>query len=84
MNAHPTPSKITLEEITHRKEEVLREILMQKQQMTDTAQSIFAPLAAVGSAGNAFMRTFSTGMAVFDGAMLGLKIIRKIRGLFRK
>lgn len=30
------------------------------------------------------MRSFSTGMAIFDGVMLGMKMIRKVRGLFRK
>lgn len=30
------------------------------------------------------MRSFNTGMAIFDGVMLGMKMIRKVRGLFRK
>ena len=29
------------------------------------------------------MRAFNTGMAVFDGAMLGIKLMRKIRKIFR-
>lgn len=79
-NSTPTPKKITLEDIAQRKKEVLQEICDQKQAMADTTRRIFAPLAG----GNALMRSFSTGMAIFDGVMLGMKMIRKVRGLFRK
>ena len=77
-NSTPTPKKITLEDIAQRKQEVLQEICDQKQAMADTTRRIFAPL------GNALMRSFSTGIAIFDGVMLGMKMIRKVRGLFRK
>ena len=72
-NSTPTPKKITLEDIAQR-----------KQAMADTTRRIFAPLAPAASGGNALMRSFSTGMAIFDGVMLGMKMIRKVRGLFRK
>ena len=78
-NSTPTPKKITLEDIAQRKQEVLQEICDQKQAMADTTRRIFA-----ASGGNALMRSFSTGMAIFDGVMLGMKMIRKVRGLFRK
>lgn len=65
-------------------QEVLQEICDQKQAMADTTRRIFAPLAPAASGGNALMRSFSTGMAIFDGVMLGMKMIRKVRGLFRK
>lgn len=84
MNPQPTSSKITLEKIALRKEEILRDIRKQKQQMTNTARDLLAPLAPVASGGNAIMRTFSTGMAIFDGVMLGLKIIRKFRKLIKR
>ena len=74
-NSTPTPKKITLEDIAQRKQEVLQEICDQKQAMADTTRRIFAPLAPAASGGN---------MAIFDGVMLGMKMIRKVRGLFRK
>lgn len=83
-NSTPTPKKITLEDIAQRKQEVLQEICDQKQAMADTTRRIFAPLAPAASGGNALMRSFSTGMAIFDGVMLGMKMIHKVRGLFRK
>ena len=69
-NSTPTPKKITLEDIAQRKQEVLQEICDQKQAMADTTRRIFAPLAPAASGGNALMRSFSTGMAIFDGQFL--------------
>lgn len=50
--------------------------------MTDTARELFAPLAPAADKGNAIMRAFNTGMAVFDGLMLGVKLMRKVRRMF--
>lgn len=84
MNSQPTSPKITLEEIARRKEELLGEIRAQKETMTTTARTIFAPLAPAASAGGAMMRSFNTGMAIFDGVMLGIKVMKQIRNLFSK
>lgn len=84
MNNQQTTQKITLEDIARRKEEVLIEIRAQKEAMTATAKEIVAPLAPAASAGNVLMRSFNTGMAIFDGVMMGIKLIRKVRSMFRK
>lgn len=52
--------------------------------MADTTRRIFAPLAPAASSGSSLMRSFNTGMAIFDGVMLGMKMIRKVRGLSGK
>ncbi len=78
------PQKITLEEISARKEEVLTQIRAQKEVMTDTARELFAPLAPAVSTGSKIQRAFNTGMAVFDGLMLGMKIMRNLRRYFRR
>ena len=83
-NSTPTPQKITLEDIAQRKQEILQDIRNQKQAMADTTRRIFAPLAPAASSDSSLMRSFNTGMAIFDGVMLGMKMIRKVRGLFRK
>lgn len=83
MNNQQTTQKITLEDIARRKEEILVEIRVQKDAMTTTAKEIFAPLAPAASAGNSLMRSFNTGMAIFDGVMMGIKIMKKIRSLFQ-
>ena len=82
MNAQ-TPHKVTLEEITQRKKKLLEEIRAQKQAMNDTVHEIFAPLAPATTKADSIMRSFNTGMAIFDGVMLGIKIMRKVRKYFR-
>lgn len=84
MNKQQTPQKITLEEIARRKAETLTQIRSQQKAMTATARDIFAPLVPAASAGSAMMRSFNTGMAIFDGVMMGLKIMKKIRSIFQK
>ena len=70
MNNMPDTSSMTLESIALQKKELRKKIHAQKEIMTDTARELFAPLAPVADKGNAIMRAFNTGMAVFDGLML--------------
>lgn len=71
-NSTPTPKKITLEDIAQRKKKCCR-----KSVTRNNARRIppaeFRPLAPAASGGNALMRSFSTGMAIFDGVMLGMQ-----------
>ena len=82
MNAQ-TPQKFTLEEIAERKKKLLNEIHAQKKAMTATTREIFAPLAPATNKADALMRSFNTGMAVFDGVVMGIKIMRKVRAYFK-
>ena len=43
---------------------------------------IFAPLEPATNKANAMMRAFNTGMAVFDGIVLGVKVMKKFRKIF--
>ena len=79
MNNMPDSSSMTLESIALRKKELRKKLHVQKEIMTDTARELFAPAA---DKGNAIMRAFNTGMAVFDGLMLGVKMMRKVRSMF--
>lgn len=83
-NSNPTPQKITLEDIAQRKQEVLDKIKIQKETMSDITHQIFAPLEPAASGVNSLMRSINTGMAIFDGVMLGLKMMRKFRAMFKK
>ena len=65
------------------KKKLLNEIHAQKKAMTATTREIFAPLAPATNKADALMRSFNTGMAVFDGVVMGIKIMRKIRAYFR-
>ncbi len=77
-------AKITLEDINLRKKELKNEILIQKEAITRTTRAIFAPLTPAANKTDALMRSFNTGMAVFDGIMIGVKVIRKLRRYLRK
>ncbi len=77
-------AKITLEDINLRKKELKNEILIQKEAIAQTTRAIFAPLTPAANKTDALMRSFNTGMAVFDGIMIGVKVIRKLRRYLRK
>lgn len=79
----PTPQKLTLEDISERKRKVLSDIQAQKKAMTATIREIFSPLAPAATKADSLMRSFNTGMAVFDGVVLGIKMIRKLRRYFK-
>ena len=75
---------LTLEALQQQKAEALEELRAQQQIMADTARNLFAPIAPAADKGTAIMRAFNTGMAVFDGVMLGVKLMRKVRKIFRR
>ena len=62
----------------------MNEIHARKRAMAATTREIFAPVAPATNKADAIMRSFNTGMAVFDGVVMGIKIMRKIRAYFRK
>lgn len=70
---------VTLESIAQKKAMLLQEIRLQKEIMTGLTQEIFAPLEPATNKANAMMRAFNTGMAVFDGIVLGVKVMKKFR-----
>ena len=75
---------LALEDLQQQKAEALEELRAQQQIMADTARNLFAPIAPAADKGTAIMRAFNTGMAVFDGVMLGVKLMRKVRKIFRR
>lgn len=79
----PMSQKLTLEDISERKRKVLSDIQAQKKTMTAITQELFSPFTPVVTNAHSLMRSFNTGMAVFDGVMLGIKVIRKLRKCFK-
>ncbi len=82
-NTH-TPTPLTLDDIARQKEQLQKAIARQKQLMTDLTRSLVAPLAPAANKTSAVMRAFNTGMAIFDGAMLGLKLMRRLRKFLKR
>lgn len=83
-NQQEAPQIYSLEQLSLLKAAKLKELRDQKKAMTQTAKNIFAPVAPVASKGDAIMRSFNTGMAIFDGIVLGVKVMRNVRRLFHK
>ncbi len=76
------PLPQTLEQLMQRKAALLQEIKEQKTRMAQTAHDITAPFTPTARKSNSIMRAFNGGMIAFDGLLLGLRIMRKFRGLF--
>ncbi|ADV44797.1 hypothetical protein [Bacteroides helcogenes] len=84
MNNTSDTIPVTLESIAQQKAVLLQQIRVQKEIMTDITRDIFAPVAPATNKAGAMIRAFNTGMAVFDGMMLGLKLMKRIRRFFEK
>lgn len=79
-----TPRKFTIEEIVQRRKNIEVELRAQKKEMANTARALFAPLAPVTTKAGAMVHAFNTGAAIFEGFMIGVKIMRKLRRFLRK
>lgn len=79
MNKQP----ITLEEISRQKQEVRRQLAEQKDLIQASATALFAPVKATSKMEH-IMNSVNSGIAAYDGLMTGLKIIRRVRSLFRR
>ena len=75
-NSKHTPI-ITLEEIARRKAEKREEVLKAKTQITETLRELFVPEENKGGI-EGIMQHVNTGIAVYDGVMTGIKIMRKV------
>lgn len=74
---------VTLEEITRRKNEKKEEVRKLKAQMTQTMREMFAPEENKGGA-MGIVQHIGTGIAVYDGIMTGIKVMRRVRGFFTR
>lgn len=83
MNDTPNPQTVTLESIIRRKARLKEELNQQKEVMTNLTRSMFTPLIPTTKKAGAMMRVFNTGMAIFDGVILGIKLMRRFRRAFR-
>lgn len=74
---------ITLEEISEQKKEIRLRIAEQKEAIQQSATELFAPVRATGKMEH-FMNSVNSGIAAYDGVMTGLRIIRRVRGMFKR
>lgn len=83
MNTGISKPQITLEEITRQKKAVRLQISEQRDRIQQTATELFSPVKATTKV-EMLMNSVNSGIAVFDGVMTGLRIMRRVRGLFRR
>lgn len=83
MNTRISKPQITLEEITRQKKAVRLQIREQRDRIQQTATELFSPVKATTKV-EMLMNSVNSGIAVFDGVMTGLRIMRRVRGLFRR
>lgn len=77
--------KLTLEDISQRKMEVVEEINIQKEIIVYSTQRMFSPFSSRNdvNGGNIFKK-FNTSLAIFDGVMIGYKVFKNIKKIFKR
>ena len=77
----PEQSNITFEDVIRLKREKKDEIRQCKQRMMAITHAVFSPSPKTGKV-DGLMNHISTGIAIYDGVMTGIKIMRKARKVF--
>jgi hypothetical protein len=75
--------KLQLEDIIQRKREIRTEIGLQKDVIVYSAKRLVSFSSGTTPGGGIFKK-FGTGMAVFDGILIGYKMIKRVKKLFRR
>lgn len=76
-------SDITLQEILERRRNALADVRQSAGNIKTLAGKLFEPPSAEGRFGDV-MNNVERFMAVYDGILLGTKVIRRVRGLIRR
>ncbi|NDW11578.1 hypothetical protein D0T50_01590 [Bacteroides sp. 214] len=74
--------KLTLNDITKAKEEALIKIRAQQMVIIERGNDVIAPFVQNSFNPLSLFKRFNTGMALFDGVMIGYRIFKKIRNIF--
>ena len=76
-NTYSIPT--SLEALRQMKQYTYSELQQQKKKVSKSARQLVVPLAPAVAKGNSLMRAFNTGILAFDGVVLGIKLVRKLR-----
>jgi hypothetical protein len=76
-------SEITIDDIREQKEQILKSIRKDKVAIGNRWNEMFTPREAT-TKGEKIIAMVDNAFAIYDGAMLGLKLIRRFRGMFRR
>ena len=75
--------EITLEKIAELRRQKAEEARKMGEDISKTARQLFAPAKTTNKFMGA-MNLVNNGIAIFDGFMLGMKTIKKVRSLFHR
>lgn len=79
-----TPATVaSLEELAQRKAELHKQLQAQTETMRRLAGQLVAPASPALTKAGVVARVFRTGMALFNGAMMGMRVVRIARTLFK-
>lgn len=82
-NTEMNAQRVTLESIRVRKEQLLEGIRKDKDSIGKKWENLITPHEA-NTKGEKIMNMVDNAFAIYDGAMFGLKMMRRFRGLFRR
>lgn len=72
----------TLDLIREEKRQVRKQIQESTDRIRSTYQGMVAPPKQPTTKMESFMNAFDQGMAIYDGVMMGMRIVRTIRSIF--
>lgn len=75
---------ITLDDIAQRKQDVLAAIRLKHTSIGDSAQRLVSPYTKSTAENKSLLQTFNQGFLIFDGVVVGMKLINRIRKMFRR
>lgn len=75
--------KLTLNDILVKRDEALADVRKSGKRIKTLTGNLFEPLKATGRFGG-LINNFDRVVAVYDGVMLGMKIIGRVRKLVRR
>lgn len=85
LNSHfPHKEKITLSDISARKEELLVEIREQQNLIVSRAKSIASPVSSIVSSTRSYIKPFQLGFGAISAFRLGWRGFRQIRKIIKR
>lgn len=84
MNTSPNtrqPQDYTLEDLAQIKADLKERIALKKDKIEELTDNLISPIQSA-STGFSLLKNLKTGIAIFNGVALGIKIMRKFRQFF--
>lgn len=78
----PNSRMYTLDLIREEKRKVRKQIKESSDRMQSTYRNMVAPPKKPATKMETFMNAFDQGMAIYDGVMMGMRIVRTVRSIF--